>query len=264
MKLQSNTGRDYGYRHIVGPGEAGLDDIGLDMLRLRPGQSRSAAADGRELALVILGGKCDARCGRYEWRGLGERENVFGGRATCVYVPNGAEYAISAVSDVEIAVVYSPTAERGFEPGLVTPAEVKARSVGGQGFSRSVEDIIGREFPAARLLVGETFNQPGQWSSYPPHKHDVHDPPEEAALEEVYMFKIDPPQGFGVQRLYTADGSRDEAYVIHSDDVVALPDGYHPVAAAPGYRLYYLWALAGQGREMAPNDDPNHTWVKGG
>jgi 5-deoxy-glucuronate isomerase len=263
MQLRFDSGRDYGYKHIVGPGEAGLDDVGLDMLRLRPGQSHSGAADGRELALVILGGRCDARCGRSDWRGIGERPSVFGGHATCVYIPSGSQYGVAALSELEIAVVYSPTEGRGFEPRVVAPAEVKARAIGGEGFSRSVEDIIDREFPAARLIVGETFNRPGQWSSYPPHKHDVHNPPLEVELEEVYLFKLEPPQGFGLQRLYTADGARDEALVIRDGDVVALPNGYHPVAAAPGYSLYYLWALAGRGRAMAPNDDPAHTWVKG-
>jgi 5-deoxy-glucuronate isomerase len=108
------------------------------------------------------------------------------------------------------------------------------------------------------LLVGETFNPPGNWSSYPPHKHDGRDG--EPRLEEVYHYRIDPPQGFGHQTLYTSDGES-VTHVVRDGDAVLLPYGYHPVAAAPGYRLYYLWALAGAERRMALYEDPQHKWV---
>jgi 5-deoxy-glucuronate isomerase len=112
------------------------------------------------------------------------------------------------------------------------------------------------------LIVGETINPPGNWSSSPPHKHDVDDLPMESKLEEVYFYKLKPQQGFGLQRIYSDDGDLDEAYVIRDGDTVAFPRGYHPVVAAPGYQLYYLWVLAGEKRIMCPNDDPDHAWVK--
>jgi 5-deoxy-glucuronate isomerase len=115
--------------------------------------------------------------------------------------------------------------------------------------------------PAKKLLVGETYNIPGGWSSYPPHKHDVYSPGEEVCLEEIYHFRIDPPQGFGFQRIYSPERDLDEAYSIENGDTVIIPCGYHPVAAAPGYTLYYLWGLAGEKREMRPREDPGHAWV---
>jgi 5-deoxy-glucuronate isomerase len=114
--------------------------------------------------------------------------------------------------------------------------------------------------PAQRLLIGETYNPPGLWSSYPPHKHDVQQPPQETKLEEVYHFRLNPPQGFGLQRVY-GDGF-DECYTAQDRDTVVITKGYHPVVGAPGYQLYYLWILAGEERTMHPRDDDAHAWAK--
>jgi 5-deoxy-glucuronate isomerase len=134
-------------------------------------------------------------------------------------------------------------------------------TVGEGNWRRSVRTILGPDDRAARLLVGETLNPPGNWSSYPPHKHDEHVPPEEVRLEEVYLFRVDPAGGFGVQMLY---GNGDErTFRVHDGDVAVIRSGYHPVVAAPGYDLYYLWVLAGESRQMAPRLDPQHAWVQG-
>jgi len=89
----------------------------------------------------------------------------------------------------------------------------------------------------------------------------IDNPPEESKLEEVYFFKFSKPSGFGFQRIYTDDRNIDEAFSIEENDTVIIPKGYHPVAAAPGYSLYYLWILAGEGRKLIPNDDPDHKWI---
>jgi 5-deoxy-glucuronate isomerase len=114
------------------------------------------------------------------------------------------------------------------------------------------------------LLVVEVFTPSGNWSSYPPHKHDVSNMPHEADLEEIYYYRIDPPTGFGLQRLYTADREFDEAYVINDSDVLLVPKGYHAFAVAHGYTGYYLNVLAGAQpqRTMQPADDPAHAWVR--
>jgi 5-deoxy-glucuronate isomerase len=125
-----------------------------------------------------------------------------------------------------------------------------------------VRTILGPGDSAGRILLGETINPPGNWSSYPPHKHDTHEPPHEVRLEEVYLFKIDPPGGFGVQIRY--DGAGEECFTVRDGDVAAIPSGYHPVVAAPGYSLYYLWVMAGEGRQMIPRLDPAHAWVQEG
>jgi len=107
-------------------------------------------------------------------------------------------------------------------------------------------------------MVGETFNPPGNWSSYPPHKHDGKDG--EVVLEEVYYYRVSPPHGFGQQMLYTTDGEC-HTHTVRDGDAVLLPYGYHPVAAPPGYKLYYLWALAGAERKIGLHEDPTHTWI---
>jgi 5-deoxy-glucuronate isomerase len=134
--------------------------------------------------------------------------------------------------------------------------------VGRHNWKRTCHDIIPGGFPAKYLVVGETFNPPGNWSSVPPHCHEKDNLPVESLQEEVYYFKMSPSQGFGLQRMYTDDRSIDECYAIQDNDTVALPRGYHPIAAAPGYRLYYLWVLAGPKRAMVPRDDPAHAWLK--
>jgi len=105
--------------------------------------------------------------------------------------------------------------------------------------------------------VGETYGVPGNWSSFPPHRHECHRPPQETELVEVYHFRVAPAERFGVQLLYTEDGEMSEAFIVRNGDTVEIPKGYHPVGAPPGVNLYYLWFLAGNhGRKMIPYDDP--------
>ena len=119
--------------------------------------------------------------------------------------------------------------------------------------------MLGPDDEAGRLIVGETLSPPGNWSSYPPHKHDRQAAPEEVALEEVYFYRLQPAGGFAVQIVYGDD--RESARIVRDGDVVTIASGYHPVVAAPGYALYYLWVLAGEGRELVPYLDPGHAWV---
>ena len=109
----------------------------------------------------------------------------------------------------------------------------------------------------------EVFTPSGNWSSYPPHKHDVHNPPGEVDLEEIYYYRIDRPEGYAIQKVYTADRRLDETITVRDGEMVLIPEGYHPVVAAPGYNVYYLNALAGSARSMAASDDPAYAWVRG-
>lgn len=189
--------------------------------------------------------------------------NVFDGKATAVYIPPNSNYKMTAESQLEIAILSAPGGDNK-EPVLITPSDVKVKKVGKGNFRREVHDIIvdNISFTPKYLLVGETFNPPGNWSSYPPHKHDEKKLPDEVKLEEIYHYRISPEQGFGLQRIYTKNKKFDQTYVVKNKDTVVIPFGYHPVVAAPGYFLYYLWCLAGDIRMMKPNDDPLHQWVK--
>jgi len=115
---------------------------------------------------------------------------------------------------------------------------------------------------AHRLLVCEVYTPGGNWSSFPPHKHDVHNPPGEVDLEEIYYYRVSRPEGYAIQRVYTQDRSLDETVTVHDGELVLVPCGYHPVVAAHGYDVYYLNALAGSAHSMAASDDPDFAWVR--
>jgi 5-deoxy-glucuronate isomerase len=253
-----------GYDQIVPVAEAPLEALGFGLAALAAGESMPVATQRCEWTVVVLSGSVRAYVGKAELTSgpLGSRANVFGGKASAVYLPPGTEGRLDAVTPARLAVCQA-VSDAGAEATVIGPDGVRTKTVGVHNWQREVHDIVDRRLAAGRLLVGETFNRTGCWSSYPPHRHDEDRLPLEVNLEEVYFFQVDPPQGFGFQRVYTDDRDLDESYAIEHDDVVVLPRGYHPVAAAPGYRVYYLWLMAGTGRTMCPFDDPHHAWIKG-
>jgi 5-deoxy-glucuronate isomerase len=185
------------------------------------------------------------------------RRDVFAEPATALYLPPGADLAVTASTPLEAIVVSAP-ADAGGPPVLVTADRVQVNQRGAGDFHREVHDLFVHDDVAKRLMVGETFNPAGNWSSYPPHKHDGRDG--EPRLEEVYHYRVDPRHGFGLQTLYTADGEA-VTHMVRDGDAVVIPYGYHPICAPPGYRLYYLWALAGERRALAVHEDPEHSWI---
>lgn len=261
MKLLYKFSPREGYQPIISKENKHLKYIEFGFLSLKKGQVHEEKTRDKEAGLIILSGKCSLKAGDQEWKSVGERPDVFSGRAFGVYVPCQSEYRITAEGEVEIAICKAPS-RLVCPPRLIRPEEVKVKSVGKDNWRRDVYDIIGLTVEAERLVIGETLNPPGNWSSAPPHKHDVDNLPWESDQEEVYFFRVAPPQGFGMQRIYTDDGSLNEAYVLKNNDTVVIPEGYHAVVAAPGYRLYYLWILAGQKRILQPRDDPQHAWIK--
>ncbi len=250
-----------GYTPLVKPGKDGIEFLEEGVLRLAPGAAYRSGSEGCEIAIVLLGGLANITVGEAQFLSIGGRAHVFAGRATTVHVPPGHKFKIEAVGAVEAVLAKAPSDLAG-EPRLIGPEKVKVSTRGKDACERQIHDIIDVNFPSRRLLVGETFNAPGKWSSYPPHKHDRNAPPEETRMEEVYFFKVNPSQGFGFQRVYSPERKLDETFVIRDNSVVKLPYGYHPVAAAPGYGLYYLWILAGEPRNYILFDDPDHKWVK--
>lgn len=259
MALIQSKAAQGGYTDLVEPGQHGLQYLGLGLLSLGDGEAWEMKFGGREAVLVIVSGHCDMSSGGTTWDQLGQREDVFDGPPTSVYCPPESECRVVGRGAVSVAVCTS-LAERGAAPTLIRPEDVVSKEVGRDSFQRTVRHIVSEDsLPAQRILVGETLNPPGRWSSFPPHKHDSPRLPEESKLEEVYYYRVRPKQGFGVQRVY-GDGL-DETYAIQDGDAVAISHGYHPVAAPPGYELYYLWVLAGEERIMRPYEDPNHAWV---
>ena len=143
---------------------------------------------------------------------------------------------------------------------MIRPADHRVADVGEGNWARRVRTILGPEHAAGRLLVGETVNPAGNWSSYPPHKHDTDDPPREVDLEEIYYFRFRDANGYGLQRVY--NNRRDDTVRVTHGDVVAVRDGFHPFVTAHGYDAYYLNVLAGNRRSMAASDDPAHARLR--
>lgn len=259
--LHRRPPRARGFTWVVRSGDT-LRHLSFGLLRLAPGDSHRLLAESEEMVLVLLQGSLRLSGPGVAACQLGPRPGVFGGPASAVYLPPGQAAHVQALEEVEAAVACSPAERRpGQRPHVVTPEQVRAQRRGRPGFERDVHDIVDGRIPAQRLLVGETFNRPGQWSSYPPHKHDERIPGLEVPLEEIYYFRLDPPQGFGLQTIYSPARGVDVSYRVLDGDVTLLPFGYHPVAAAPGYRLYYLWAVAGEERTLCFHDDPAHAWL---
>ncbi len=241
-----------GYSQVVKAGKD-MEFCGLGLLKLNANEVCSLKTNDEEAALVILSGKCNVVVNGKEFIGLGERKDVFSGNPASVYIPIQSSFKVEEAQGFVLeAAVVSAKAEKKFEPFVV------------MNYQRDVRDIIvaNGEGKVHRIVVGETISCPGQWSSYPSHKHDDYNPPYEAKMEEVYYFKIKPEEGFGVQVMYNDDLSLRKAYMLKDGDAVIIPEGYHPVAAAPGFQVYYLWVMAGDyGRKLVPKDDPKLAWL---
>jgi len=247
---------------VVDPGSAGWRYLSFRVDRLHDGENVTRNTSGEEIALVPLGGRCAVDTGgeRYE---LGERASVFDGMPWALYLPRDTEYTVTALGDVEVAVSGALADER-LEPRLISPKDVEIEVRGSGNATRQINHILKPEFPAQRLLVVEVFTPAGNWSSYPPHKHDVDDPPGEVVLEEVYYYRTqtEQPGAFAVQRLYSPQYGIDVTETVRDGDIMLVPHGYHTTAAAHGYDLYYLNGLAGDRRSMASADDPALAWIR--
>lgn len=235
--------------------------MSMSVRRIVPGETHAALTRGEEAAFVLLSGRCTADWGRGP-TAIGGRKNVFDGLPYCVYLPTGYRVKFTGETVCEIAECRVPS-EAKREPHLITPADVVTSLRGGGNASRQIVDIIRPEFPADKLVVIEVYTPGGNWSSYPPHKHDVHNPPREVDLDEIYYYRMDrPEEGFALQRLYSPDKSQDFTVRAENGDAVLVRSGYHPVVAGPGYNVYYLNFLAGTSRTLAVTEDPDHVWLK--
>lgn len=235
--------------------------MSLSVRRLIPGATYTTKTEGEEAAFVILGGRCSADWGDGPVS-LGQRKTVFDGLPYCLYLPSGNSVHFVGETNVEIAECRVPSQAK-LQPKLVTPADVFSGLRGGGNASRQIVDVIRPDFPADKLVVIEVYTPGGNWSSFPPHKHDIHNPPTEVDLDEIYYYRIDrPKEGFALQRLYAPDKSRDVTVRVENGDAVLVRSGYHPVVAGPGYNVYYLNFLAGTSRTLAVTEDPNHVWLK--
>jgi 5-deoxy-glucuronate isomerase len=243
------------------PEQVGWDHLGFKVRKLRATEKFPSNTEGNELAIVVLGGACSVKSFAGSWEKIGERSGVFDGLPCTLFLSIDTEYVVTADTDCEIAICYC-AARQKFPAKLINTGDVKVEVRGGGSATRQINGIlIPGDGIAERLMIVEVYTPSGNWSSFPPHKHDVHHPPEEVDLEEIYYYRINPPEGFAIQRVYSRDGSRDETLTVRNGELVLIPDGYHPVVAAHGYDVYYLNALAGSARSLAATLDPDLAWV---
>jgi 5-deoxy-glucuronate isomerase len=252
--------------HHVTPANAGWTYVGFAVHELASGAVLSRPTAAEEVCLVLLSGRARISAGegasKTDFGLVGERCSVFEGAPWSVYVPARSHWRVQAETAVELAVCAAP-AEGRLPARLIPPSQVGEQVRGSRTNTRYVRNILPEDAPAESLLVVEVVTPGGHWSSYPPHKHDCDRLPHESLLEETYYHRLNPPQGFAFQRVYTDRRDLDETLCVADRDVVLVPRGYHPVGAPHGYDLYYLNVMAGPKRIWKFHNDPAHAWLAG-
>lgn len=248
--------------HDITPESAGWGYVGFGLYRLTAGQSAAEATGDREAILVLVEGKARITAGGQDFGEMGDRMSVFERTPPhCLYVPNGSDWAAVATTDCVLAICTAPG--KGNHPvRRLGPEGIELTPRGTGANTRFINNIAmeAREV-ADSLLVTEVFTPAGNWSSYPSHRHDEDDFPRMTYLEETYYMRLNPAQGFGIQRVYTEDGSLDVTMAVKDHDVTLVPKGHHPCGAPYGYDLYYLNVMAGPRRNWRFQNDPDHDWI---
>ncbi|MEJ8303038.1 5-deoxy-glucuronate isomerase [Saccharibacillus sacchari] len=242
--------------------DSGLHYVGFRLIELAPGAVYEETLDSDECCIVALTGRIDVTQGEHVFTNIGTRESVFDRKPTdSVFVSGGQSFKVAGVSNAKVALCYSPST-RPLPTKLIKAQDVGTEQRGKYQNKRTVHNILPDSDPSASsLLVVEVYTEGGNFSSYPPHKHDRDDLPQESLLEETYYHELDPQQGFAFQRVYTDDRSLDETMAVEHGDVVIVPVGYHPVGVPDGYSSYYLNVMAGPQRIWKFHNDPDHEWI---
>lgn len=262
MQLLRRPHGTRGLVHDITPESAGWGYVGFALHRLEPGDTAAGATGGREAILVLVEGKAQITAAGQDWGEMGGRMDVFEKTPPhCLYVPGGTGWQAVATTPCTLAVCTAP-ASGGHAAQRLGPEGIELTPRGKGTNTRHVHNIAmeGREV-ADSLLVTEVFTPAGHWSSYPSHRHDEDDFPRMTYLEETYYHRLNPAQGFGIQRVYTEDGSLDETMAVKNHDMVLVPKGHHPCGAPYGYEMYYLNVMAGPLRKWRFQNDPDHDWI---
>lgn len=252
--------------------EAGWTHLNFLARTLKPGQRWIGNTGDNEYLFVLLGGNFLAETSAGRWETTNGRKDIFGGLPHALYLPKQTEFDISPKgSFLDIACGWC-LAEKSFPASFITPSDVEKMGIefrGGDNASRQINRILPPGSNCNRLVCVEVYTPSGNWSSFPAHKHDTRKTDRdtgkllEAKLEEIYFYKIEKPQGFALQKIYNDDRSLDMIAEAHHNDIVLVPEGYHPVVAGHGYNVYYLNFLAGSDQSLASTDDPDHKWIYG-
>ncbi len=268
LHRKAGTLADGQYSLVLTAEEAGWSYSGLRVLELRPGESADIATEDAEMLVLPLAGSCTVECDdqRFDLTG---RDSVFSGITDFAYLPRDAQARLTCNVGGRFALP-AASARRRLAARYGSAADVPVELRGGGACSRQVNNFCTPEaFETDRLIACEVLTPAGNWSSYPPHKHDTAGVGE-SVLEEIYYFEMGAgPAGPGVgyHRVYSSDDRpADLLAEVRSGDVVLVPYGWHgPSMAVPGYDMYYLNVMAGPGTERAwlICDDPAHAWIRG-
>ncbi|MEU9172930.1 UNVERIFIED_CONTAM: 5-deoxy-glucuronate isomerase [Streptomyces canus] len=265
--LPKGTSADGPYDLLVTPESAGWGYSGLRILTLKPGEAHALSTEDSEFLVLPLTGSCTVTTDGKAFE-LEGRTGVFASVTDFAYLPRESEALISSATGGTFALPSARTEQGGHSARYGRKEDVPVELRGAGACSRQVNNYcLPGTFEAEQLLVCEVLTPGGNWSSYPPHKHDEARPGVESELEEIYYFEVSGGEdGFGYQRVYgTPERPIEVLAEIRSGDTVLIPHGWHgPSIAAPGYDLYYLNVMAGPGQDRAwlICDDPAHGWVR--
>lgn len=246
--------------HDITVDDANWGYVGFGLYHLMAGEKASELTGDCEVILVLVEGKAKISGAGQDFGELGKRMNVFEKiPPICVYIPNDESWEAVATTDCTLAICTAPG--KGNYKARVLPLPEKITRGKGNNV-RHIYPIAMEELDVAdSLLVTEVFTPDGHWSSYPPHRHDEDDFPRMTYLEETYYHRLNPSQGYALQRVFTDDGSLDETMAVSSGDVVLVPKGHHPVGVPYGYESYYLNVMAGPRRKWRFENHPDHAWI---
>jgi len=260
LLVKPNRSGPDGQIHAISPSSAQWRYVGFDVYDLAAGKTLERSTGDREALLVFVSGLGSVQAGSYNFPAVGGRLTPFDDAPFSVYLPPGTRFIVTASSQLELAVCSAPAVGK-YTPRLIRADEVEKITRGTGTNTRYVRNILPETAEAESLLVVESVTPGGHWSSYPPHKHDTDNLPDESALEETYYHRLSPPQGYGFQRVYTDDRSLDETMAVYDRDVVLVPEGYHPVSSPYGFNLYYLNVMAGPKRIWRFHNEPSHEFL---
>jgi 5-deoxy-glucuronate isomerase len=247
-------------QHIT-PASAGWTWISFDLHRLGPGGRLERPGDGCEVLVLVLEGTAAVTVGGVALGRVGTRASVFDEPpAGVVLCAPGEAVEVVAAGNVLLGLAAAPGGDVR-RTAVVDPASIRVETRGAGAARRTIKNLLPPDADAGRLIAVEAYTPGGNWSSYPPHKHDTDDPPRESQLEELYLYRFARPSGFAIQRVYTADRSLDETMTARDGDVILVPRGYHVVGAAAGYDTWYLNVMAGPHRVWRFTVDPDHAWL---
>lgn len=245
----------------ITPENANWEYVGFEVYQLSADQTLELESEQNEVCLVFVAGKGSVYGEHFAFEQLGNRQTPFEKIPPyAVYIPHHQSFRIVAETNLELAVCKAPS--NGVLPArVILPTEIGVEKRGIGNNQRLVHNILPETELADSLLVVEVFTNEGNTSSYPSHKHDQKNSPNETYLEETYYHRFNPSQGFAMQRVYTDDRSLDECMAVYNQDVVKVPKGYHPVATIAGYDNYYLNVMAGPVRKWQFSWEQDHAWV---